>query len=72
MLLTALKKVELRRLLTVTLETNKSFTLNRTHYLAISITLLAIRSLSHTLRASFAPMCQTAISVLTFLLFRVG
>ena len=64
--LTALMKAELRRVLTVTLETNTSFTPNRTHSLAISITLSAIRSSSASaLRTQFVPICRAAISVLT-------
>ena len=42
-------KVELRRVSTVTLETNRSFTLNRTDSLAISVNPSKIRSLSATL-----------------------
>ena len=65
-------KVELRRVSTVTLETNRSFTLNRTDSLAISVTPSRIRSLSATLSImSFFPMCRTAISDLTFSSFNV-
>ena len=66
MLLTTLMKAELRLVLTITLETNTSFTPNWTHSLSISITLSAIRSLSPSaLRMSFVPMCRTELSVLT-------
>ena len=65
-------KVELRRVSTVTLETNRSFTLNRTDSLAISVTPSKIRSLSATLSImSFFPMRRTAISDLTFSSFNV-
>ena len=57
MLLTALMKAELRRVLTVTLETNTSFTPNRTHSLAMSITLSAIRSLSPSALRYGNPAC---------------
>ena len=73
MLLTVLMKAELHEVLTITLETNTSFTPSQTDSLAISITLSTIRSLwASALRMSFVPMCRTAISVLAFVSFSVG
>ena len=64
-------EAELRRMLTVALETKTSFVPNQTHSLAMSITLSAIRSLSASvLIMSFVPMYRTEISFLTFVSFK--
>ena len=73
MLLTPLMKAELRRVLTITLEANTSFTPNGTYSLEISIKLLTIRPLTPSaLRMSIVPTWRTVVSVLTFFSFRVG
>ena len=71
-LFTALIKVELRRVFNVKLEMNTPFTPKETHSLAILMALFVTRSLLTSKFMSLAPIRKIAVSIITFVPFKVG